>query len=233
MKRFWKDVAVVSADTGWEIRLDSRPVRTPGRRALALASKALVMAIAEEWRSVDGDIDPGTMPLTGLANATIDRIAPDPVGFAAGLARYGETDLLCYRADAPPELRARQDAAWDPVLDWAAAHYDVEFVCVTGIMHQPQPRRTLDALAQGIAARTPTELAALFQVVTIGGSLVLALALAERAIDGERLWRAAHIDEDWQIDRWGDDDLARIARDARRADYDAAVRFLLLADDRV
>lgn len=224
MKRFWSDVTV---DDG-AVFLDGRPLRTPGRAALQIASPLLAAAIADEWRAVDGDIDPRAMPLTGLVNAAIDRIAPDPVAFAAGLARYGETDLLCYRADAPQPLIARQAAAWDPLLAWAQQRYDVHFVVTTGIIHRPQPEATVKALAAAVAACRPLELAALTPIVTVTGSLIVALALLEGVIDGDRGWQAARIDDDWQAEQWGEDDLATRTATAHRADYDAGVRLLAL-----
>lgn len=223
MKRFWKDVTV---DTERVVRLDDRPVRTPGRVPLALPTPALAEAVADEWRGVKETVDPRAMPLTGLANAAIDRIAADPAPFAEGLARYAETDLLCYRADSPPELVERQDAVWNPLLDWARDRYDVHFTLVTGIMHQPQPEATVERLAQAVAALDPFRLAALSPVVTITGSLVLALALLEGAADSDAVWQAAHVDEDFQAEIWGEDYLAIEAREAKRREYDAAVRFL-------
>lgn len=225
MKRFWKDVTV---DADRVVRLDDRPVRTPGRVPLALPTQAMAQAIAEEWRAVVGDVDPRAMPLTGLANAAIDRVTPDRAAFAAGLAAYGESDLLCYRAEAPPELVARQEAAWDPLLAWAAARYDIRFETVAGVMHRAQPPATIARLGAAVAARDAFALAALSPIVTITGTLIGALALAERAADAETLWRAANIDEDWQAELWGEDMLATQMREARRRDYDAAVRFLAL-----
>jgi chaperone required for assembly of F1-ATPase len=226
MKRFWKDVAVVTGDDGLSIALDERPVRTPGRALLTAPTRALIDAIADEWRGVGTTIDPRAMPLTGLANAAIDRVAVDPAGFAAGLAAYGESDLLCYRADAPPPLVDRQNATWNPLLHWARARYDIHFAVTAGIIHVAQPTATLARLADAIAARTPFELAALSPIVTISGSLVLALMLAEGAIDPDAAWDAAHLDEQWQAQMWGEDDLAIGAREARRQDFDAGVRFL-------
>ena len=223
MKRFWK---VVSVDAERVVRLDERPVRTPGRVPLALPTDALAGAVADEWRAVGATIDPRAMPLTGLANAAIDRIAPDPAAFAANLARYGESDLLCYRAVSPEPLVARQAATWNPILAWARARYDVHFTVVTGIIHQPQPPATLARLAEAVAARDPFELAALSPIVTITGSLILALALFERAVAQDEIWAASQLDEDWQAERWGADPLAEAARDERRAQFDAAVQFL-------
>ncbi|MFA5964052.1 MAG: ATP12 family protein [Sphingomonas sp.] len=223
MKRFWKEVSV-DAERG--IALDGRPVRTPGKVALTLPTPALAEAVADEWRAVEGEIDPRAMPLTGLANAAIDRIAPDPATFAAGLASWGESDLLCYRAESPQPLVERQAAAWDPLLDWARTRYDVHFVVTAGVMHQPQPTATLVRLAEAVATRSAFELAPLSTIVTITGSLVGALALIEGATDAATLWAAAHVDEDWQAELWGRDPLALAAYEERERDFAAAVRFL-------
>lgn len=224
MKRFWKEVSVVDG----EVRLDDRPVRTPGRVPLALPT-ALAEAVAEEWRGVGETLDPRAMPLTGLANAAIDRIAPHAATFAAGLAAYGETDLLCYRAEDPDDLVAGQRAAWDPILAWARERYDVHVETTAGIVHRPQPPATLSRLAEAVASRDAFALAGLSPVVTTTGTLIGALALAEGAIDPDTLWTAAHVDEDWQAEQWGHDPLAADARAAKRRDYDAGVRFLTLA----
>lgn len=227
MKRFWKTVAV-DAERG--IRLDDRPVRTPGRVPLLLPTQALAQAVADEWRAVgEGEeIDPRMMPLTGLGNAAIDRVGADPAVFAAGLARYGESDLLCYRADGPDDLVARQAAAWDPLLDWAQTRYDVHIEVATGILHRAQPELTLTRLGDAIAARDAFELAALSPIVTIGGSLIAALALAERAATADQVWDAITLDEEYQAERWGRDPLAEAGIAARRRDFDAGVRMLEL-----
>jgi len=222
VRRFWKQVTVEDG----EIRLDGRPVRTPGRAPLAAPGPALAEAIAEEWRAVGETIDPRAMPLTGLANAAIDRIAPDPTLFAVELAKFGESDLLYYRADTPEPLVARQAALWDPLLDWARARYDAHFETVVGVTFRPQPEATVTRLAEAVAARTPFELAGLSPVVTITGSLIAALALIEHGADAEAVWQASRLDEDWQEEQWGEDELATQARDARRGEFDAAVRFL-------
>ncbi|MCM8729658.1 ATP12 family chaperone protein [Hephaestia sp. GCM10023244] len=222
MKRFWKEVQVV--DGG--VALDGRPIRTPGRAPLVLPTPALAEAVAGEWRGVAETVDPRAMPLTGLANAAIDRIAGDPARFADGLARYGESDLLCYRAESPPDLVARQAVSWGPLLAWAQCRYDVHFEIVTGVIHRAQPEATITRLADAVAARTPFELAGLSPIVTVSGSLVAALALFEGAADADSVWTAAQIDEQWQAEQWGEDDLAARARAAHRAEFDAGVRFL-------
>ena len=225
MKRFWKDVTV---EAGNGLALDGRPVRTPGRAPLALPNAALAEALAAEWRDAGEEVDPRTMPLTGLANAATDRIAPDPAAFAAGLAVFGESDLLCYRAEGPPPLVERQAAHWDPLLAWARTRYDVRFETVTGIMHRPQPPATLARLAEAVRALDAFRLAGLSPLVTVSGSLVAALAVLEGAADADTVWAAARVDEDWQAEQWGEDDLAIRTRDAHRADFVAGARFLSL-----
>jgi len=228
LKRFYKEVAI-DGETGTRtILLDGRPVRTPARAPLAVASDALAEAVAAEWRAQDDRIDPRTMPMTGLANAAIDRVAPDPLAFARPLVAYAETDLLCYRADRPAELVARQAAAWDPPLAWARRRYDVAFEITTGIVHRPQPQATVRRLADALLARDGFTLTPLSTLITITGSLVLALMHDEGAIAAAAMWAAAGVDEDWQAEKWGEDDLATRAREAHHVDFAAAARFLAL-----
>jgi chaperone required for assembly of F1-ATPase len=228
MKRFYKNAAMFTAASAYGVQLDGRPVKTPAKAPLAVPTQALGEAIAAEWKCQGDRIDPRSMPLTGLANAAIDRVAPDPAAFGRNLAAYGETDLLCYRAEGPASLVRRQEEMWDPLLHWARRRFDVEFEVVAGIIHRPQPERTIDQLARAVAARTPFELAALSPLVTISGSLIVALALAEGEIGLETAWAAAILDEAWQAEQWGADPLAAASLDARRAEFEAAEHFLRL-----
>ena len=232
MKRFYKEVSVEPLEDGCQILLDRRPVRTPARLPLRLPSLALADAVAEEWRSQGEEIDPRAMPLTGLANAAIDRVAPDPAAFARGLAAYGESDLLCYRAEGPEALIEREEQLWDPLLGWARSRFDIDFEITSGILHRPQPKRTIEQLARAVAAKDAFVLAALSPLVTISGSLVIALALVERAIDLETAWGAATIDEAWQAEKWGEDFEATARLEARRKEFTAAYRFVELLEER-
>jgi chaperone required for assembly of F1-ATPase len=224
VRRFYKEAAAV----GGEVRLDDRPVRTPARNALVVPSERLAAAIAEEWAAQGERIDPRAMPLTGLANAAIDRVAPGKEAFARGLAAYAESDLLCYRADAPRPLVDRQKALWDPILLWARRRFDVDFTVAEGVIHRPQPRATVERLAHAVHTRSPWELAAFSPLVTISGSLVMTLALAEQALSLEEAWAAAVLDERWQAEQWGEDAEAARALAARRSEFDAACLFLSL-----
>jgi chaperone required for assembly of F1-ATPase len=222
VRRFYKDVSIVDG----AILLDERPIRTPARALLALPTPALAEAVAREWRMQGEEIDPRTMPMTGLSNAAIDRVVPNPSAFARPLADYAGSDLLCYRAEAPAELVARQAEAWDPLLDWARARFDVAFVVTTGMVHAPQPLATVGRLSEALLVRDVFALAAMSPLITIGGSLVTALALAEDAIDADRAFDVTHLDELWQAERWGEDRLALEARASRRRDFMAAAEFL-------
>jgi chaperone required for assembly of F1-ATPase len=230
MKRFWKDVTVEQDGSDWAIRLDGRPVKTPARVALAVPTSALAEAIADEWRSVGDIIDPRTMPLTGLANAAIDRVAPAKETFAEGIARYAEADLACYRAEGPRPLIERQEQSWDALLAWARRRYDVDFVTTSGLMHVAQPPATVEHLSHAVAALDAWQLAGLSPLVTIGGSLLAGLAVLEKALSPEKAWEAVTVDDRWQIEQWGADAEAEVALENRRHDFLAAARFLELLD---
>jgi chaperone required for assembly of F1-ATPase len=228
MRRFWKEVTLEQSTFGHAVRLDERPVKTPKRNKLALPTKRLADAVVAEWEAVEKTIDPMLMPMTGFANAAIDHIGADRDGFVTAIAAYGETDLICYRAAADEPLGARQAAVWDPWLDWARARYDVSFVIVEGVMHQPQPDATLAKLRAAVAARGTFELAAMAKLAHLSGSLIATLAVVERAGEAQDIWNAACLDELWQEELWGADHWAQKNRNDRESEFMAAVRFLEL-----
>ena len=228
MRRFWKQAGAVVCQNGWGVELDGKPLRTPGKLELVVPSEALARAMAAEWSEAPETVDPRAMTMTGLANAAIERVAPDVSGFAAGLARYGEADLFCYRAGEPAKLVEREAAAWDPLLAWARRRFSVDFAITSGINHVPQPAGTAERLGHAVAALGAFRLAALSPLVTIGGSLVAALAVDEEAFDVAAAWDAVSVDERWQIETWGDDAEAVAALEGRKRDWMAAARFLTL-----
>ncbi|HVM37410.1 MAG TPA: ATP12 family protein [Sphingomicrobium sp.] len=230
MKRFWTSVSLAEEENGWGVRLDGRAVRTPARAPLAVPTPALAEAIAAEWAGVEDKVDPRAMPLTGLANAALDRVAPDRHAFAASLTRYAEADLACYRAEGPAGLVERQATEWDFLLGWARRRFDVDFAITAGVVHVDQPEATVRRLAAAVAALDPFRLAGLSPLVTIGGSLVAALAVLEDAMLPEAAWAAVSLDERWQLEQWGADAEAQLALDNRRRDFLAAARFLSLLD---
>ena len=225
MKRFYKDVAVISGEAAHEIQLDGRPVRTPARAALALPTARLAEAVAEEWRRQGDTVDPRSMPFTGLANGAIDQIAPNRESFAAGIANYGTSDLLCYRAEGPAQLVEREAAAWDPLLDWARRRYDVTFRVTQGIIPVDQPPETLERLDAAVKALDPFTLAGLSTLVTLSGSLVCGLAVVEGGHDADAIWTASEIDEAWEVEQWGEDAEAAARSARRREEFAMARRF--------
>lgn len=228
MKRFWSNAELVAADGQWQVALDGRPVRTPGRNLLALPTQSMAEAVVQEWAAVEEVIDPRTMPMTGLANAAIDRVAPNPEAFAATLARYGESDLLCYRADTPHELAERQAVAWDPILQWGRRRYDVDFAVTEGVGFVAQAAATTDRLRHAVAVLDAFRLAGLSPLVTIGGSLIAALAVEDGEVGPEAAWEAVSLDDRWQMEKWGSDAEAEAALAARKAEFLAGARFLSL-----
>jgi chaperone required for assembly of F1-ATPase len=229
MRRFWKETTAQAAGDGFAIRLDGKPLKTPMKADLWLPNAAMAQAVVSEWDAVGEKIDPATMPITGFANAAIDRVAADRQGFIDSIAAYGESDLLCYRAEEPEQLTQRQAAAWDHWLNWAQARYFVTFTVVAGIMHQPQPEPTLARLKDAVASLNDWQLAAASRLVPISGSLVALLALTENHTAAQVIWLDLVVDELWQEEKWGADDFALKNRRDREADFMNAARFLALA----
>ncbi len=226
-KRFYTEVSIVEEEGGFAVRLDGRPVRTPSRALLRVPSRAVADEIAREWDAQETHIDPATMPMTRLANTVLDGVAADAAGVAEDLGRYAETDLLAYRAAEPQRLVDRQTQGWDPVMDWASRRTGQDFARGVGVMFVAQPPASVEALRAIVRAeQDPFRLAALHQMTTLTGSLLLALAVAEGFLDVERAWTLAHIDEDWNIEQWGEDAEARARRDARAEDMRMAALVL-------
>lgn len=229
MKRFYKLAEPLAGPDGWAIALDGRPVKTPVRAGLEVPGEALAKAIAAEWQEQGDTVDPNTMPMTGFANATIDRVLPALADFRAQIAAYGASDLLCYRAGEPPELAALQAQSWDPLLDWARTRYDVSFIVTDGIMPVDQPAATLARLSAVVDAIDPWLLAGAATLTQISGTLVGMLAYLEEEIEAEALFETATLDERWQAEQWGEDEEASARLALRRRDFLAAARYCALA----
>ena len=218
-KRFWTDVSVVETDGGFAVVLDTRRVQTPGKQPLILPTPQMARAVADEWAAQQGEIKPLTMPVTRAANSAIERVRPQKPEVAAMLAAYAETDLTCHRAAAPVELAARQADAWDPILAWAAATHAAPLVPTVGVLPVAQPQASLAALAAHVAALDEFHLTALHDLVTLSGSLLIGLAVAERHIDPDTGWTLSRIDETWQIEQWGADEEAAEAAAIKHAQF--------------
>ncbi len=226
-RRFYASAASQFDASGYAIVLDGKVVRTPARHLLAAPSAALADAIAAEWEDQQEVIDPARMPLTRLANTIIDGVAAAAPAVAAEIEKYLATDLLFYRAEGPERLVERQRARWDPILAWARATFGARFELVEGVIHIVQPAESLRAVAAAIP-RDPWRLGAVHAVTTLTGSALIALALAQDAIDVDAAWTAAHVDEDWNMELWGRDEIALERRAFQLADMRAAATVLAL-----
>lgn len=228
-KRFYKDATRGAAtEEGHPLLLDGKPVKTPARRSLVAPSAALADVLAQEWDAQTTEIDPARMPLTRLANVVIDGIAGARQPVIDEIAKYLGSDLLYYRADEPQGLVARQSELWNPVLDWARDELGVRFVLVEGIVFAEQPAESIAAARRAIPDE-PWRLGAMASITSITGSALIALALNAGAFEADRLWAAAHVDEDWQASQWGRDEMAIERRAARFAEYEAAASVLRLS----
>jgi len=223
-RRFWTAATAVPVDGGYTVQLDARPVRTPLKAPLVLPTIALAKAVAAEWQAQEKAVNPETMPFTRTANSAIDKVRPQFAAVADMLADYGGSDLLCYRAEGPAGLVARQAQSWDPLLDWARDDLAAPLRQATGVMHVAQPEASLAALRHQVQAMSAFQLAAFHDLVAISGSLVLALAVARGRITAEEAWTRSRVDEDWQISLWGED--------AEAAEAAARKREALLQADR-
>jgi chaperone required for assembly of F1-ATPase len=226
-KRFYKDVVVAPVEGGFAVHLDGKSVRTPGRNVLVLPTEKAAALIAAEFSAQIEKIDPSTMPVYRLVNTAIDGVAADPGAVRDDVAKFASSDLLCYRADAPAGLVERQTQAWDPLLDWARRALGAHLVLAQGVVHVEQPRKAMDAVGAHLALRKdPLRLAAMHLMTTLTGSALLALAVEAGAIDAEAAWSAAHVDEDWQAEQWGQDSEAMARRAYRKRDMMAAAQLL-------
>ena len=228
LRRFYKRAEVVAADGGgFAVWLDDRAVRTPGKRPLVASTRAVAELIAAEWAAQGETIEPMSMPTTRLANSAIDGVAGALAATRAAIANYAATDLVCYRAAAPEALVALQAAAYDAVLAWARDTLGAGLVTTVGVAHVAQPEAALAAARAAVEAYAdPFAVAALHVMTSLTGSLLIALMTARGALSAEAAWRAAHVDEDFQIGLWGEDDEAKRRRAARRRDFEAAAKVL-------
>jgi chaperone required for assembly of F1-ATPase len=226
-RRFYQKATIVPAGSAYAVRLDDRPVRTPAGRTLAAPTPALAEAIAAEWDAQADMIDPRKMPLTRLANAIIDGVVDRPGAVTAEIAKYLGTDLVCYRASGPQGLAERQSRNWDGILLWAREALGARLKTVEGVTHVTQPVAALAAAEAAIPA-DPWRLGAVHTATTLTGSALIALALAQGQIDAEAAWQAAHVDENWNIEQWGSDEIAQERRAFQRAEFQAAATVLRL-----
>ncbi|MFT5743419.1 MAG: chaperone required for assembly of F1-ATPase [Paracoccaceae bacterium] len=228
-KRFWTDVAVTETERGFGIALDGRPVKTPAKAPLVVPTRALAEQIAAEWGAVEKTVNPEVMPFTRSANAAIDKVATQHAEVVHLLAEYGGSDLLCYRATTPAELVAIQVQGWDPVLQWATDDLGAPLTTGQGIAPIAQPQASLDRLAEIVMQQDVFSLTGFHDLVSMSGSLILALAVQAGRLDPAQAWDLSRIDEDWQISQWGADDEASATAERKRTAFLHAHSFCRLA----
>jgi chaperone required for assembly of F1-ATPase len=224
-KRFYEHASTAPEGPLYAVRLDDKSVRTPAGRLLAAPTLALAQALAAEWEAQRDVIDPAKMPLTRLANSIIDGVSERSAPVAEEVARYLASDLICYRAGSPRGLVERQARHWDPIVEWARDGLGARLLLAEGVMHPTQPEAALAAAGAAIPG-DPWRLGALHSVTTLTGSALLALALAQGRITADEAWTAAHVDEDWNMEQWGRDELALERRAYRYAELQAAATVL-------
>lgn len=230
-RRFWKETKSVTRDGLHHLEFDGRPAFTPARKPLAFADAALAEALRAEWDGVGEFVDPAQMPLTRMVNSALDGVANEMDAVAAEIAKYAGSDCLCYRADGPERLSALQTAQWDPLLEWARERWGARFNLSAGVMFVDQPGETIDAIRRCVAqVKSPMHLAALHVMTTLTGSVLLALAVQQGRLSAEEAWALAHLDEDFQMEVWGQDEEALARRAARWRDMQAAAMLVNVAD---
>jgi len=225
-KRFYRAATVGPGETGFAVLLDGRPLRTPARKPVVVDDALLAKALAEEWEAQTEVIEPGAMPLTRIVNTAIDRVAGEMDAVRADIVAHAGADLICYRADGPASLIEAENALWTPLLDWAREELGARLILAEGIVHVTQDEAALAAIAEAVRPVDALGLSALHVATTLTGSAILALALARGRLSAAEAWAAAHVDEDWQMSRWGRDDVALERRAARFAELQAAALIL-------
>jgi chaperone required for assembly of F1-ATPase len=229
-KRFYKTVTVRPGEDVFEVFLDDRVLTTPGRKPLPFVRATLALRLADEFDAQTSEIDAVNMPFYRLVNTAFDAVADTMEAVRADIHGFAGTDMLLYRADGPERLVERQAAIWDPILEWANQSLDARFVLAQGIMPVTQPAQSLQRIATHLAVFTdPLELSALHVATTLTGSALIALALQAGYLTPDQAWTAGHVDEDWNIELWGEDDMATAARAFKRRTFDAAA-LVLVAD---
>jgi len=226
-KRFYADVGVAPVEGGFAVTLDGRQVRTPGKKIpITVPAAAIATAMAEEWAAQGDVIDPATMPMVRLVNSAIESGEEMIPAFRVEIVKFAGGDLMLYRADSPRELVAAQEDAWDKALVALARHFGVSFQPTIGIIHQAQPQSTLDRLAAALEGEGLLALTALVSMTGLTGSGLLTLGYWHKLFTPDAVWSAAHVDEDYQIGQWGEDEEAAERRARRRVEFDTAVKLL-------
>ncbi len=223
-RRFWKQARI--ADDGAGVMLDERRLRTPRGAVFAAPTQTLAEAIAAEWSAQGEYISPSSMPLSQFAFAAIDHTPHRREELADYVAKFGETDLVCHRADSPPALVTRQTMLWNPLVAWSAHDLGVVLPVVTGVLPAPHDPEALETLRAHAAAADDFQLTALAQAAGAAGSAIVALAMLHGRLNGETAFAAAALDDLYSLETWGEDAEARARLDRLRAEFENVTRFI-------
>ena len=229
-KRFWKNVHVVSSETGYLIKLDDKILKTPAKKQMLLPTEALAKKVASEWGKQVEEVDPTTMPFTKSSNAALDKVSEQFEEVSSLLGEYGDTDLLYYRADSPLELQKRQKTGWDPIVNWAENTFKVQINCGMGIVYIPQDAKLFSEINIKINSLSIFELTAFYDMVSITGSLILGLAIINGRLSAEEAYQLSRIDEQWQLEQWGEDEEAQVASNQKNIAILHSEEFFALSD---
>ena len=229
MKRFYKDVSVAETELGFQVTLDGRPIKTQGGQLQVIRARSLAERLAEEWRSQGDELNPSAFTFRDMVDYAIDVIPAAHEETVEKLLRYAETDTLCYRADPDEPLWKRQMEVWEPLVTETEIREGVKLERVSGVIHRPQSSATLATLRERLSALDVLALAALEQLASLAASLSIGLAALEPGADGDMLWDAANLEEDWQVEQWGEDEMAAARRAKRKGDFLKAMEFARLA----
>lgn len=225
MKRFWKEVTVAQVNGGWQVALDGRLIKTQGKQAQIVPGRALTELLAREWAMQGEEVDPASFSHRDMADYAIDMIASGEDDVVTKLLGFMDTDTLCYRADPDEAFYRRQLEVWEPLLTAFEQREGVKVERASGVLHRPQPVETLTSLKVKLESLDPLLLAALFTLTSLSASLVIGLTALEDNADAEVLWSAANLEEDWQIELWGEDYEATARRERRFGDFKRAMEF--------
>jgi len=228
-KRFYASAGVGEADGGFTVTLDGKPIKTPSGRTVIVPTRSLAETIAAEWRAQGENIEPLTMPVTRFANSVVQGVVDQAEAVRDDVAKYFASDLLFYRAGHPEGLVGREASHWDPILFWAAETLGAHFILAEGLMHVRQPQSAV-AAACAVLPADPWAIAATHVITTLTGSALLALALFHGVIDQDQAWAAAHVEEDWNAEKWGVDEEVAARRAAKLVDFKAAAGILKALD---
>ena len=231
MKRFFKNVSLVETNAGCAVALDGKQIKTPTGKLLTITSKPLAEAVADEWREQKNKVELKTMPLTTLSYAACDQVAENRALVEAEVAAYADTDLICYRADAPLELCEKEVAAWDPMVNWLKKNHGLNLVLINGISHVKQEDETLEFVSAYLASQCNFTLAALERITSLLGSIFLSIAINECELEANAAWEKSRVDENYQTEMWGEDAESMPEVEAKFAQFKAAAQFLTLVQD--